>query len=380
MGTYPPRACGIATFTRDLRQAVGAAWAGALPVVALDRGTDSDPTTYPPEVELCVRPPGVPVEAIGRMVRRHDVGVVSVQHEFGIFGGPAGSDVLRLVDTVGVPVVTTLHTVPVAPDTTQAGVLRALGDMSARIVVMSERGRRLAIEGYGMVPERVHVIPHGVPHVPFVSTEGPKAALGLAGEAVILSYGLISPNKGLHTAVAAMAAVLGCIPEARLVIAGATHPEVRRLHGEAYRQSLHELARDMGVAHRVTFVDRYLTASELQAWLLAADVFVTPYGDSAQVTSGTLAYALASGRAIVSTPYEHARELLADGRGSLVAFDDPAALGDAIVRLLADDEARLVTRRRAWDHGRRMAWPEVGRAYAALSTDVLAGEPSVTSP
>ncbi len=350
-----------------------------LPVVALDRGTDSDPQAYPPEVDLRVRPP-IPQDAIRRLVGRHDVELVSVQHEFGIFGGTAGSDVLHLIEAAERPVVTTLHTVPVTPDPAQAGVLRALGDASARLVVMSDRGRRLAIEGYGMDPDAIRVIPHGVPDVPFVPTDGPKAALGLAGEALILSYGLLSPNKGLHTVVAAMADVVRVIPEARLVIAGATHPEVRREHGETYRRSLQELARSSGIAHRVTFVDRYLTAAELQTWLLAADVFVTAFGDSAQVTSGTLAYALASGRAIVSTPYEHARELLADGRGSLVPFDDPTAVGDSIVTLLADDHARLMVRRRAWVHGRQMVWSEVGRAYAALGAEVLAGRPMVAAP
>jgi len=373
IGSYPPRACGIATFTRDLRRALEGSWGGPVSVLALDRGTAADPASYPDEVTHRIRPDRQDGGDIRDALGMCGAGVVSVQHEFGLFGGRAGDDVLDIVRAAGSrPVVTTLHTVPIDPEPDQERVLRRLARASARLVVMSRRGRKLLHDRYGIDPAVVRVIPHGVPDVPFVPTATAKSALGVPDDMVILSYGLISPNKGLELAIKGLAETLPSVPAARLVIAGATHPEVVRQHGEAYRRSLQELATELGVAHRLTFLDRYLTDEDVRAWLLAADVFVTPYVDSAQVTSGTLAYAVASGRAVVSTPYEHALELLAAGRGRIVPFRDARALGAAFVELLCDEQFRGRMRRAAWDHGRRMIWPAVGTAYADLFAEVLA--------
>jgi glycosyltransferase involved in cell wall biosynthesis len=376
VGTYPPRACGIATFTRDLRYALRELWSGELPVIALDRGSGSDPERYPTEVALRVCPPGIPGTLLRDVMAGHRVGVLALQHEFGIYGGPTGRDVLDLIAASGVPAITTLHTLPLEPTTEQARILGSLAASSARVVVMSERGRRLAVEGYGFDPAAMRVIPHGVPDMPFVETSHAKRSFGLPDGPVILSYGLLSPNKALGNAIAAMPEVLRGSPDAQLIIAGATHPEVRRQRGEAYRDSLIEQARRLGVAERVRFIGRYLTPDELRDLLLAADVFVAPYGDSAQLTSGTLAAAVASGRAVVATPFEHARELLADDRGVLVPFDDPAALGEAVVSLLSDETRRAAVRRRAWDHGRTMVWPSVAGAYGQLVTEVLEASPT----
>jgi glycosyltransferase involved in cell wall biosynthesis len=368
VGTYPPRACGIATFTRDLRASLEPTLGGPIAVIALDRGSDTDPVQYPAEVRarLSTRSPATLRETLDRT----SVGVVSLQHEFGLFDGPAGRSVLDLVRGLGQPLVTTLHTVPTEPDDDQAAVIAGLADESARIVVMSGRGRDLLLDRYAVDPSILRVIPHGVADVPFVSTAHAKRTMGFAEDTVILSYGLISPNKGLETAISALAATLPAAPSARLVIAGATHPEVLRHHGEEYRESLEHLAARLGVQDRVTFIDRYLSDDEVRTWLLAADVFVTPYGDSAQVTSGTLAYALASGRAIVSTPYEHARELLADDRGRLAPFGDAEAFACHLTDLICDPEARQRMRRRAWEYGRRMVWPAVAEAYADLFAEV----------
>jgi glycosyltransferase involved in cell wall biosynthesis len=371
IGSYPPRACGIATFTRDLRRAVQAHWLGEVSVLALDRGTAVDPARYPQEVTLRIKPGKSCGPEIDETLTSGDVGIVSLQHEFGLFGGSAGDDVTGIVMATRRPVVTTLHTVPIDPEPDQERVIRQLARSSVRLVVMSRRGQRLLVERYGIDPSVVRVIPHGVPDVPFMPTATPKAALGIPDDMLILSYGLISPNKGLELAIAGLAETLPSVPRARLVIAGATHPEIVRRHGEAYRRSLQQLACDLGVAHRLTFIDRYLTDEDVRAWLLAADVFVTPYVDSAQVTSGTLAYAMASGRAVVSTPYEHALELLADGRGRIVPFGDPRALGAVLVELLSDAPARERIRRAAWDYGRGTVWSAVGMAYADLFMEVL---------
>lgn len=378
VGTYPPRACGVATFTRGLRSALMDSWPGKIPVVALDRGSTSDPASYPGEVAFRS---GLQIDAhrLRAAVSLDGIGLVSLQHEFGLYPGIAGDGVLDLIDAFARPVITTLHTVPTDPDPDQLRVVVGLARRSARLVVMSERGRNVLTDRYSIDSGVVRVIPHGVPDLPFVPTGAAKAALGVADETVILSYGLISPNKGLELAIRALAHVLPSVPDALLVIAGETHPEVARQHGESYRRSVEELARHLGVAHRVRFVDRYLSDDELRTWLLAADLFVTAFGDSAQVTSGTLAAAVASGRAVVSTPYEHARELLADGRGRLVPFDDPGNLAVALVELSQDHELRARMRRAAWEHGRRMVWPAVAVAYTNLFAETLAAQDGVVT-
>jgi glycosyltransferase involved in cell wall biosynthesis len=346
-------------------------WEGATPVIALDRGGPTDPDDYPDEVVLRLRPGPVSRSRLDDVIG-DGPSVIALQHEFGIFGGPLGEDVLSLIRAAHRPIVSTLHTVPLVPDPAQRAVLRAIADASARVVVMSRRGAQLLAHSYGVPRQHIEVIPHGVPDVPFQPTGSARARLGCGDDRIILSFGLLSPNKGLELAIRGLAHALPEVPQARLVIAGRTHPEIERRFGEAYRESLRDLAADLGVGERVTFVGHYLDADELRGWLLAADVFVTPYGDSAQITSGTLAYAVASGRAVVSTPYEHAQELLANDIGVLVPFADERALGAAFRDLLLDDTRRERMRWLAWCAGRGMAWPAVGGRYADLLREVLA--------
>lgn len=377
VGTYVPRACGIATFTRDLRAVLRAPGAGPTDgwplVVALDHGGPLDPETYPPEVRHRLRrgDPGA-IERVARDLDGAGVEIISLQHEFGIFGGHAGREVLALAAALPAPLVTTFHTVLARPRPLQHEVMVRLAAASARVVVMTERGRDLLGAVYDVPAARIAVVPHGVPDLPFGDPDLVKPALGLSGRRVILSFGLLSPNKGLELAIEALREVVASVPAAILVIAGRTHPEVRHRHGEAYRDALAAQAAALGLGAHVRFVDRYLEPAELAAWLAAADVFVTPYANAAQITSGTLAYAAAAGTAVVSTPYEHARELLADGRGVLVPFGDAAALGGAIRGLLTDDAARHALRRRAWLHGRTMIWQAVGARYQTLFASVLA--------
>jgi glycosyltransferase involved in cell wall biosynthesis len=380
VGTYVPRACGIATFTRDLREALvfdaaAAPSAGPGPpwVVALDHGRGRDPVAYPPEVRHRLRRGDRgSVNRIATALEADGVRVVSLQHEFGIYGGHSGRDVLALADALRAPLVTTFHTVLARPQPLQREIVRRLAAASARVVVMTERGRALLQSAHGVPAERITVIPHGVPDMPFADPDVAKPPLGVGGRRVILSFGLINPNKALELAIDALARVVGEVPEACYVICGATHPDVRRRHGEAYRHSLVERIEHLGLEKHVRFVDRYLDQRELTAWLQAADVFVTPYANAAQITSGTLAYAVAAGKAVVSTPYEHARELLADGRGAVVPFGDVEALAARFRELLTDDAARDAMRRLAWQHGRASIWPAVGQRYRELFVEVIA--------
>ena len=376
VATYPPRQCGIATYTRDLRDALtrlAPNEADAPAVVALDRGS-GDPAAYPPEVIR--RLPRADIAAYRRVAQElNDRGtrVVSVQHEFGIFGGPAGRHVLELTDALRTPVVTTLHTVLSQPTPLPRTIVDVLIRRSARVVVLSRRARRLLIERYGAPPDRVVVVPHGVPPLAAMNRTQARQRLGLPDAPLILSFGLLGPGKRLELVVESLPAILRRVPNVRFVILGATHPEVRRRYGERYRESLVGLARRRGVARHVELIDRFADLDELGAWLQATDVFVTPYANAEQAASGTLAYAVAAGRACVSTPYEYACELLADDRGALVPFNDPGALSEEISQLLVDDDRRHAMGERARRYGEQMSWDAVARQYRAILT--AAAEP-----
>lgn len=379
ISTYVPRRCGIATFTRDLRDGILTSDPEAtdrLRVVALQAPDELG--VYPPEVRH-----SLPADEFVAYKRTADeleqagVQVVSLQHEYGIFGGPDGLYVLELADRLRMPIVTTLHTILRRPSPHQREILTQLALRSAIVVVMTERARQTLIDTYSVEPERINVIPHGVPDMPFVDPETAKARFGLAGRPVILSFGLLGPNKRIELVLDALATIAADAPDVRYVVVGATHPELRRRFGESYRASLLERAERLGLGEHVQFVDRYVDPSELVAWLEAADIFVTPYGNVAQATSGTLAYALACGKAIVSTPYDHAIELLDDGRGVLVPFDDADALSTELRRLLTDREARDALRAPAYAYGRAMIWPTVGTRYRTLFARASEPWPSV---
>jgi glycosyltransferase involved in cell wall biosynthesis len=289
--------------------------------------------------------------------------VVSLQHEYGIYGGPAGRHVLGLVRDLRMPVVTTLHTVLESPDIEQRRVLSQLVELSSRVVVMTERARRFLREIYGVSDEKVDVIAHGIPDTRLADPGLYKAQFGVGGRLVALTFGLLSPNKGIEHMLRAVPAIVQAFPDFVYIVLGATHPELVRQQGERYRLSLERLARDLGIERHVIFYNRFVELEELTEFIQAADVYVTPYLNVAQITSGTLAYAFGCGKAIVSTPYWHAEDLLAEGRGVLVPFGDSGALGREIVGLLGDEERRVRMCRRAYELGREMIWSQSARRY-----------------
>jgi len=364
VATYPPRRCGIATFTRNLADSTGDYEIAAL-------HAPGDPDVYPSEVRHRIRREVLAdYLEVARRLNRSSVGAVSVQHEYGIWGGDDGEFVLDFVRALTKPVVATLHTVPQNPTARQRAILVGLIGASAASVVMSQSAARLLTRVYGIAPNRLEVVPHGVPNLPLVAPDTIKPSLGLAPGAVILSFGLLGPGKGYETVIEAMPSVIDADPAARYVVLGATHPELLRREGEAYRAKLMRLADVLGVSANVLFVDRYVTRTELGTWLKAADIFVTPYPNREQIVSGTLAYAMSAGKAVVSTPYPYALEMLDAGRGRLVAAGSSKDFAEVLSELLLDPDTRSQLGRRAYDFSRAMIWPEVGARYSRIFSRV----------
>jgi glycosyltransferase involved in cell wall biosynthesis len=360
VSTYAPHRCGIATFTGDLAAAVG-----DREIVALQPADRADP--YPPEVRHVIRRDVKSDYLIAaRALNAGGVDAVSIQHEYGIWGGEDGAYVLDFVRALCVPAVATLHTVLRTPSASQRRILAELVDAADATVVMSQTAASLLAHAYRVDTTRVEVVAHGVPHLPLVPPDSIKPRLGLQGRAVILSFGLLGPGKGYESAIAAMPAVLKAVPSAVYVILGATHPDLLRREGETYREKLEALAADLGVADHVQLVDRFVSPGELGVWLEAADIFVTPYPNLDQIVSGTLSYAMGAGKAIVSTPYAYALERLAQGRGRLVPAGATDELADALVGLLLDPALRALLGRRAYAYSRGMIWPVVGEAYRGV--------------
>jgi glycosyltransferase involved in cell wall biosynthesis len=303
------------------------------------------------------------------------VDVVSIQHEYGIWGGDDGAYVLDLVRALDVPAVATLHTVLRAPTLRQRTILTELIASVEATVVMSRSAAALLTSAYGVDPGRLDVIAHGVPNLPLADPATVKSTLGLEGREVILSFGLLGPGKGYELAIDALPDVVAAHPTACFVVVGATHPELLRREGEAYREGLVARAAALGMVGHVRFVDRFVGRVELTRWLEAADVFVTPYPNLEQIVSGTLSYAMGAGRAIVSTPYAYAAELLAGGRGILVPPGSPTLFAAALNEVLGDDDLRAAIGRRAYEHSRRMIWSEVGAEYRRLLGRVGIGIP-----
>jgi glycosyltransferase involved in cell wall biosynthesis len=360
VSTYPPQRCGIATFTADLAGAVGDG-----NIVALE---PSDKTGfYPREVRRRVAR-DIPADYLSaaRWIDAASFDVVSVQHEYGIWGGRDGSYVLDFIGALRTPVVSTLHTVLQNPSASQRSILTELVRSSAATVVMSNSAAELLALSYGTDKAEVDIVPHGVPYIPLTPSSAAKAQLGLSGRMVVLSFGLLGPGKGYESAIAAMPAVVEADPTAVYVIVGATHPELIRREGEAYRAKLVALASDRGVGNHVRFVGRYVDSAELSKWLTAADIFVTPYPNLEQIVSGTLSYAMGAGKAIVSTPYAYAAECLAEGRGRLVAAGSTEDLARGIVELALNSDLRASHGKRAYEYSRGMLWPEVGASYRKI--------------
>src|SRR4051812_14478471 len=363
VGDYWPRKCGIATFTYDVRNAVADQYAPleciVVPVDDVEGGYD-----YPSEVRFEIEEQELAsYRRAADYLNFANVDIVCLQHEYGIYGGGSGSHVLALMRDLRVPVVSTLHTVLEKPSDDQRRVLQKLCELSSRVVVMSERSRRYLIQIYGVPEEKIDLIPHGIPDMPFVDPNFYKDQFGVEGKFVALTFGLLSPNKGIENVLRAMPKVIQHVPEFVYIILGATHPNLLRDQGETYRLSLERLAQRLDIRKHVSFYNRFVELRELTEFIGAADIYITPYLNPAQAVSGTLAYSFGCGKAVISTPYWYAEELLAEDRGVLVPFGDSDAIARAVIDLWHDDQKRNAMRKRAYIMGREMIWSHVAHLY-----------------
>jgi glycosyltransferase involved in cell wall biosynthesis len=363
LGGFLPRLCGIATFTHDVCEAVAAAapeslcFAGAVN----DR---LDAYAYPSRVRFELDEKDLDsYRRAADFLNFNNVDVLCVQHEFGIYGGPAGSHLLTLLKEVRMPVVTTLHTILRDPNPAQRKVMDELVRRSDRLVVMAHKGAEILRETYGVSDAKVDLIPHGIPDLPFIDSSFYKAELGVEGRMVLLTFGLLGPGKGIENVIEALPEIVKRHPNVVYLVLGATHPHLVARDGESYRLGLERLAEDRGVKEHVIFYNRFVSLEDLKEFIGATDIYLTPYLNEAQITSGTLAYVFGAGKAVVSTPYWHAQELLGDGRGILVPFRNPAAIAEGVCAYLDDPELLKVTRERAYEVGREMIWPAVSKRY-----------------
>jgi glycosyltransferase involved in cell wall biosynthesis len=361
LGNHVPRQCGIATFTTDLADAIVAEFP-ELECVVLAMNDPGKSHAYPARVRFELAEGDLAsYRRAASFLNLAAVDVLSVQHEYGIYGGQAGSHVLALLNDLRMPIVTTLHTILSEPDPLQRAAMDELTRLSERIVVMSAHGAELLGTVHGVPSRKIDLIPHGIPKVPF--TSGRKGQLGVEGKQVLLTFGLLAPDKGIEYVIEALPEILSHFPDTVYVVVGATHPHVKQAHGETYRLGLEQRARRLGVAANVIFHNRFVSLSELTDFIAAADIYITPYLKPQQITSGTLAYAVGSGKAAISTPYLYARELLADGRGILVPWRDPAAIAREVIGLFGDPMELFALRQRAAEFGRDMLWSAVAGRY-----------------
>ncbi len=375
IGNSLPRRCGIATFTTDLQQAVTASRRDIeTAIVAMtDHGQAYD---YPPLVRLQIGEQNLEDYArAADFLNAQRFEAVCLQHEFGIFGGDAGNHITTLLSRLTMPIVTTLHTVLAEPRPAQRAVLNRIVETSAKVIVMAEKGRELLRNGYNVPAQKIEVIAHGIPDVPFAEPDVAKARLGFGRKAIILTFGLLSPNKGIEVMIEAMPSILKRRPDAVYVVLGATHPHLVRREGEGYRESLMARVRSLGIEEHVVFLNQFVDRATLLDFICMCDVYATPYLDEAQMTSGTLAYSFGLGKPVVSTPYWHAQELLADGRGILVPFGDATAIGAEIADLLTDDVRRLAMRKRAYSNSRSMTWERTAERYLAVCERARRAQP-----
>ena len=363
LGDYLPRLCGIATFTHDLSEAVASAspdsdcFVGAVN----DRVEGYD---YPQRVRFEFLEKDLDsYRRAADFLNFNNAGVLCVQHEFGIYGGPAGSHLLALLKEVRMPVVTTLHTVLREPNPAQRLVMEELISRSDRLIVMAQKGAEILRDTYRVAEAKVDVIAHGIPDMPFVDSSFFKEQFGVQGRRVLLTFGLLGPGKGIEYVIEALPAIVQQHPNVVYLILGATHPHLVAHEGERYRLSLERLAEDRGVKENVIFYNHFVSLDDLKEFIGATDIYLTPYLNEAQVTSGTLAYVFGAGKAVVSTPYWHAQELLADDRGVLVPFRDSKAIAVAVCELLSDPARIEKIRHDAYAMGREMIWPAVARRY-----------------
>ncbi len=375
ISSYAPRKCGIATFTSDLINNLGLAGSvGFEPVViAMESGAELE---YDEPVKLKIRKNAKCdyISAANR-INFTDVDIVSVQHEFGLFGGEGGSYLSLLLERVNKPVVTTLHTVLEKPSAEYFDSLADVCEASDKVIVMNKRGIRMLREIYGVPESKVELIPHGIPDLPFVDSDTHKRKLDIAGRKTILTFGLLSENKGIEVMLRALPAIVKAHPSILYIVLGATHPEVLRHEGQSYKLRLERMVRDLGLQKNVLFHNHFVNDKELWQFLGAADVYVTPYLHEEQLTSGTLAFAVGAGKAVVSTPYWAAEELLGEGRGKLVRFGDSEHIARSVVEILNNSSLFSKMRKRAYEYGRSMTWPKIGRAYWELFSSQVSSIP-----
>ncbi len=363
LGNYLPRQCGIATFTHDICEAVSTAAPSALCYA----GAVNDRVEgyhYPPRVRFELLEKDLDsYRRAADFLNFDNAGLLCVQHEFGIYGGPAGSHLLALLKEVRMPVVTTLHTILHAPNPVQRKVMEELAARSDRLVVMAQKGVDILRDTYAIPRDKIDLIPHGIPDIPFADSRLSKTQFGVEGRTVLLTFGLLGPGKGIEHAIEALPAIVREHPEVVYLILGATHPHLVANEGERYRLSLERLAEERGVKEHVIFFNRFVSLEDLAEFISATDIYLTPYLDEAQITSGTLAYVFGAGKPVVATPYWHAQELLADGRGILVPFNDPPAIAKGVCDYLDDPDRMEKTRLVAHQIGREMIWPAVAERY-----------------
>jgi glycosyltransferase involved in cell wall biosynthesis len=363
IGNYLPRRCGIATFTTDLCDAIHAEYE-ATELLALPVNDTEEGYNYPARIRFELSQDELAsYRQAADFLNFSNIDLVCMQHEYGIFGGPAGAHILELLRRLQMPIVTTLHTVLREPDFDQRIVMKEIAALSDRLIVMSRQSAEILQEVFHVPISKIDLIPHGIPDLAFTDPSFYKDAFGTEGKDVLLTFGLLSPNKGIENVIKALPAILSKHSNVVYMISGVTHPHVLRHEGDKYRLYLQKLAKDLGVEANVIFRNRFVSPQELVEVIGAADIYITPYKHKGQVVSGTLAYALSAGKAIISTPYLHATELLDDGRGVLVPFDDPQAIATKTIELLDNGTARHAMRKRAYLYTRDMVWNRVAQRY-----------------
>ncbi len=370
LGNYLPRQCGIATFTTDLVESLSAeapdiyCWAAAM-------NDKPEGYAYPEKVRFEINQNNLNDYGVAaQFLNISQTDIVCVQHEYGLFGGPAGSHLLRLLGDLRMPVVTTLHTVLKDPAPEYRAVMGKLSDLSDKLVVMSRKAVDFLKDIYAVAEEKIVFIHHGIPDTPFIDSSFYKDKFGVEGKKALLTFGLLSPNKGIENVLQALPAVIKKHPDVVYIILGATHPNILKLHGEAYRIMLQQLVRKLDIGKHVIFQNRFVELKELCEFLGIADIYVTPYLEEAQITSGTLAYAMGTGKAVISTPYWYATEMLAEGRGRLVPFGNSDAMAEQIIGLLDNDVERHAMRKKAYTFSREAVWKEVSRKYLQVFSEV----------
>ena len=380
VGGFTPRRCGIATFTADTRESLLQCNDGlVVDVYAMTPAPGAIRFDAPVCQTIC-EADAESYSAAADHIAESGADIVWLQHEFGLFGGPAGNMVLKLINRIAAPLIITLHTVLPDPDDAQMAVMQRLVARASKLVVMSDKARLLLARVYGASDDQIVLIPHGVPDRPFGRARQFKETFGFAGRKVLMTFGLLSPGKGIEAVIAAMPAIVASHPEALYCIIGATHPNLLAREGEAYRDRLLALAQSLGVERHIHWNDAFLETADLLDLIEAADIYVTPYPGVAQSTSGTLSYAVALGKAVVSTPYVHATELLADDHGILVDFNDSAAIAREVKGLFDHPDKLLALQQRAYARGRDMIWPEFATRCLEVIEDSIVDQPTVAKP